>query len=82
MFLRKFKKQKHKEKKKDNFFRYFRPAFVILVIMAAGFFVYEKSAHEPSVSFLIEPEKVEQQVIKEIVETEEEITKEPKKNIP
>jgi len=72
MFLKKFKKQEHN----------FSPAFVILVIIVAGFFIYEKTSHEPVVSFPVEPERVEQQAIREIIEPEQEITKEPEKNIP
>jgi len=84
MFLEKLKKQKEKRKKKKENFRYFNPVFIILVIIATGFFVYEKTAHEPSVFFPVESgsEKVEQEVVEEIVEPEEEITKEPEKNIP
>ena len=81
MFLGKFKKQEYKRKKKNNFFRYFRPVFIILGVIAAGFFVYERTAYEPLISFPIEPEKVEQEVIKEEVESGPETIKEPERNV-
>jgi len=83
MFLKGFKAQKGKKKKRNEFFNYFNPVFVILVIIATGFFVYERTTHEHPVSFPIEPESgtVEQQAIKEIVKSEP-IIKEPKRDIP
>ena len=85
MFLKKLKSQieKSKKKKKESF-RYFNPVFIILVIIVTGFFIYEKTAHEPPVSFLVESasETVEQQAIKEIVKPEPEIIQEPQKDIP
>ena len=71
MFLKKLKNQKYKEKKKDKFFKYLNPAFIILVIIAVGFFVYKQTAHEGPVFFPVESEEVEQEIIKEIVESEE-----------
>lgn len=90
MFLKKLKKQKHKEIKKDKFFNYFNPGFVILVIIVTGFFIYERTTHEHSAPFPIEPESgtvepesgtVEQQAVKEIVKPEP-IIEESKRDIP
>jgi len=82
MFLKEFKKQGEKrgERKKENF-RYFRPVFIILGVIAAGLFVYERTAKEPLVYFPVEPEKVEQKVVKEEVESGPEIIKEPERNV-
>ena len=82
MFLKGLKVQKNKNKKKNKFFKYFNPVFVVLVITIIGFFLYQRTIQEPLVSFPIESAEIEQEVVEEIVETEEEITKEPEKNIP
>ena len=85
MFLKKLKKTKNRnkgqKKRKNKSFGYFNPVFVILGVIVAGFFAYERTAKEPLVSFPFEPEKVEQGVAKEIVETEP-VIKKSKKGSP